>query len=165
MAYRKENTLTEQLFGRHIKIKDLTAEQRKRYNYTKHRKYVEEGAGQQAKRRYHTSDKGVKTQAAYKRSPKGKEVNQQALRKRRALSAKLAFHPTTNLAHTDSPCIACGAPGEHLDHITPVCKGGEHRLRNLWPLCQTCNLKKGTKLWEAFITSPQIETTRVRDPF
>ena len=40
-------------------------------------------------------------------------------------------------------CFKCGKQAEHLDHIDPK---GEHRLKNVQPLCASCNMKKGTRL-------------------
>jgi len=34
----------------------------------------------------------------------------------------------------------------HMDHIVPLCKGGEHKIENLVPSCKKCNLSKGSKL-------------------
>lgn len=36
----------------------------------------------------------------------------------------------------------------HLDHITPLCKGGTNKLDNLAILCSVCNLSKSSKLIE-----------------
>lgn len=33
----------------------------------------------------------------------------------------------------------------HIDHVTPVSKGGTYDLENLVPSCSTCNFKKGDK--------------------
>lgn len=33
----------------------------------------------------------------------------------------------------------------HLDHVVPLCKGGEHSYANCRPAHAPCNLKKGTK--------------------
>ena len=41
------------------------------------------------------------------------------------------------------PCAACGAPAEHLDHITPLVRGGTDHPTNLQPRCADCNLTKG----------------------
>jgi 5-methylcytosine-specific restriction endonuclease McrA len=40
------------------------------------------------------------------------------------------------------PCALCGAPAEHLDHITPRSQGGTDHASNLQPLCRRCNLGK-----------------------
>ena len=39
----------------------------------------------------------------------------------------------------------------HLDHITPVSKGGKNVPTNLQLLCARCNLEKGSVGWEAFL--------------
>jgi 5-methylcytosine-specific restriction endonuclease McrA len=44
-----------------------------------------------------------------------------------------------------SACLYCKADlqqGYHLDHRTPLCRGGAHALYNLQLLCIPCNLKK-----------------------
>lgn len=43
------------------------------------------------------------------------------------------------------PCVHCGGPAEHVDHILPLALGGTDARTNLQPSCQTCNLKKGSK--------------------
>ena len=44
---------------------------------------------------------------------------------------------------TGHPCAYCGQPAEHLDHITPLSRGGIDHPSNWQPLCATCNLSKG----------------------
>lgn len=39
----------------------------------------------------------------------------------------------------------------HLDHKTPLSRGGKHFITNLVPACQNCNLRKGTKTAEEFL--------------
>lgn len=46
------------------------------------------------------------------------------------------------------PCVYCGAPAEHIDHIHPLDAGGWHCLDNLAPACAPCNLSKGAKVLE-----------------
>ncbi len=43
-------------------------------------------------------------------------------------------------------CVKCAAPYEHMDHIIPLSKGGEHTLDNVQPLCAKCNLSKHNRL-------------------
>lgn len=47
-------------------------------------------------------------------------------------------------------CAACGERNNiHVDHITPLSKGGGNGVENLQFLCGPCNSKKGTKLTTA----------------
>lgn len=39
-------------------------------------------------------------------------------------------------------CWICGGPGEQIDHVKPLSKGGAHCLANLRPACFRCNNKK-----------------------
>lgn len=45
-------------------------------------------------------------------------------------------------------CLACGDKEAKLtiDHIIPLCKGGEDTKENIQPLCMLCNLKKARKI-------------------
>ena len=43
------------------------------------------------------------------------------------------------------PCLYCGAPSEHIDHIVPLSRGGKHSIGNLTGACASCNLSKGSK--------------------
>jgi 5-methylcytosine-specific restriction endonuclease McrA len=41
-------------------------------------------------------------------------------------------------------CRACGATEDiTLDHIVPLCVGGKNSIKNLQPLCMSCNSRKG----------------------
>lgn len=51
------------------------------------------------------------------------------------------------------PCVYCGAPSEHIDHVVPIIKGGRHSIGNMAPACAFCNVSKGAKLvseWKAW---------------
>jgi len=53
-------------------------------------------------------------------------------------------------------CFYCGINIKrginlHLDHKTPLSRGGEHTISNLAPACITCNLRKRTKTAEQFL--------------
>jgi 5-methylcytosine-specific restriction endonuclease McrA len=52
-----------------------------------------------------------------------------------------------------SDCVVCKTPGEHVDHIIPVSRGGQHAVGNLQMLCASCNLSKNNKTmieWRAY---------------
>lgn len=45
-------------------------------------------------------------------------------------------------------CAICRASvkgGYHVDHITPLARGGEHKARNVQLLCGSCNVRKSAK--------------------
>jgi hypothetical protein len=48
-------------------------------------------------------------------------------------------------------CYACGAPGEHDDHLFPLGKGGSDHWWNIGRLCAPCNRGKGTTCVTAFL--------------
>lgn len=63
--------------------------------------------------------------------------------KRRALSATLRF---AVLQRDQFRCVYCGAEpgasGLHVDHVTPVSRGGSDDVANLVTACVDCNLGK-----------------------
>jgi 5-methylcytosine-specific restriction endonuclease McrA len=48
-------------------------------------------------------------------------------------------------ARWDYRCAYCNAPAEHLDHITPLSRGGRDLLSNVVPACAPCNLGKAAQ--------------------
>lgn len=44
-------------------------------------------------------------------------------------------------------CEYCGAPYEHLEHMTPLGRGGSHTIRNTTGSCARCNLNKHGKVY------------------
>lgn len=66
---------------------------------------------------------------------------------------QLAAEVTGPLAHSvyadvlaAGPCVYCGAPSAHVDHVRPLTQGGHEAEYNLVPACRTCNSSKGGKL-------------------
>jgi 5-methylcytosine-specific restriction endonuclease McrA len=49
-------------------------------------------------------------------------------------------------------CAYCGAENVplYVEHLTPVCRGGSNRVRNLTVACLKCNLAKGNRTAEEF---------------
>ena len=50
-------------------------------------------------------------------------------------------------------CVACSSPGQHIDHIVPISRGGQHSIGNLQMLCAWCNMSKKDKVmteWRAY---------------
>jgi len=44
------------------------------------------------------------------------------------------------------PCVYCGAPAEHVDHVRPLARGGWEHADNLVPACVRCNCGKHDRL-------------------
>lgn len=45
----------------------------------------------------------------------------------------------------NDPCVWCGSPAEHVDHIHPIARAGTDRWDNYAPACRSCNLSKHAK--------------------
>jgi 5-methylcytosine-specific restriction endonuclease McrA len=46
------------------------------------------------------------------------------------------------LKRDDHTCQYCGQPGDQIDHIIPISKGGEDHETNMCVSCATCNASK-----------------------
>ncbi len=54
----------------------------------------------------------------------------------------------------DAHCVYCGmllSGDYHIDHKTPVSRGGSNDIENLQILCPTCNVKKGAKTHDEYV--------------
>ncbi|MGQ5576334.1 HNH endonuclease signature motif containing protein [Streptomyces sp. ECR3.8] len=97
--------------------------------------------------RYYRENK----EASYERRYRWIELNPE---KHRAASAKrrAAMKGTNDLEVLADymkliradPCVYCGSPAEHVDHIIALAKRGAHEWDNLAPTCATCNTSKAT---------------------
>jgi 5-methylcytosine-specific restriction endonuclease McrA len=98
--------------------------------------------------RYYRENKA----ANYERRYRWIELNPE---KHRALSAKrrAALRATSDLEAVAEymgllradPCVYCGSPTNHIDHIVPLAREGAHEWGNLAPTCATCNASKATQ--------------------
>ena len=72
------------------------------------------------------------------------------------------------VSEQEKVCLWCGVAceeGFHVDHVTPLSKGGPHELWNLAVTCPRCNLRKNARhpvafLLETIITPAEGEETR-----
>ena len=55
------------------------------------------------------------------------------------------------LKRDDFRCLYCGSAATHIDHVTPLDKGGSDEPNNLASSCATCNLRKATQDAKQFI--------------
>lgn len=101
----------------------------------------------------------VKKQEA-KRRKDNPEIHRGKHRRRRALRFNAEHEPYT--AHDLNAvwhkqrgfCHYCATPlfaYYHIEHKTPLSRGGADKLSNICLACPTCNLRKGTKTAEEFM--------------
>jgi 5-methylcytosine-specific restriction endonuclease McrA len=55
---------------------------------------------------------------------------------------KVPYRRSEVFARWGHTCCYCDAPAEHLDHVTPLSRGGRDVLSNVVPACAPCNLGK-----------------------
>lgn len=55
------------------------------------------------------------------------------------------------------PCVYCGAPSKHIDHIVPFADGGPTEWDNLAPACLRCNVRKSRRSLLTFLLVRQNE--------
>jgi hypothetical protein len=76
-----------------------------------------------------------------------KTLANKSVNRRRLVPPKLRLQV---LARDNFKCFLCGRTSDetvlHVDHITPVSKGGSNDIEHLATLCQECNLGKGNQL-------------------
>ena len=62
-------------------------------------------------------------------------------------------------------CAYCGCDLEenqkHLDHILPISRGGKHTIKNVHWTCAECNLSKGNKTEEEWLTKEKMKPTDI----
>lgn len=86
-----------------------------------------------------------------------REANRMQHQARRAAGkAPHRFDIQQMMCNQDARCAYCGEilSGEyHIDHKTPVSRGGTNDLENLHLTCPRCNMKKGAMTHDEFLVS------------
>lgn len=102
------------------------------------------------KKKYQKKAAAVKAQPAKKRlSPEEMTPHQRFMYEQRRLMTDSLRYDV--LKRDGFRCVLCGATAKdehvklHVDHITPISKGGRTELSNLRTLCERCNLGKSDK--------------------
>ena len=103
------------------------------------------GGKEAYKRRWIESGKSAAALRAYRKANPDK-VREFSLRRKERKLDRLprGTLPAIRKAQRNR-CAICAVSlknGSHLDHITPLARGGKHEGRNLQFLCQSCNLAK-----------------------
>lgn len=85
------------------------------------------------------------------------------LRRHRERGAGAIPHPYeigAMLCAQDARCTYCGTllAAYHIDHKTPLRRGGTNDMENLQLLCPTCNMSKGTKTHDEFLCFRRIKS-------
>jgi 5-methylcytosine-specific restriction endonuclease McrA len=136
--------------------------------YQRHREEVKKAA---AEYRSANQDRVRATIRAYAHTPKGRAVIVQGRTKRRlAMLGRDAADCTQIIAQWRGQtvkCYLCGMslPGRdcHIDHVMPLARGGKHEPGNLAPACPTCNMRKGSKTLEEYLSGHQTTTDSTTD--
>lgn len=92
----------------------------------------------------------------YARNVEWRRNNPDALKailtRRRAAKRAASVHLVTGrdiehlVTRHGGKCAYCRvAPYQHLDHVVPLSRGGMHRIGNLLPACESCNLTKAAR--------------------
>ncbi len=100
--------------------------------------------------------------AAYKQSNPDSvraSENRRRSRKRAAEGSYTANDVTAMYESQDGLCAYCEAPLDgkyHVDHMTPLCRGGTNGWENLALVCPFCNQSKYTRTVEEFFNNRRL---------
>lgn len=88
----------------------------------------------------------------------GKQSRKQAQHKRRVANKSVSYKISTKdwKRLSNAKCVYClidpsGQPANHLDHIVPISRGGNHSIGNVQKTCEHHNLSKHTMLHIEYI--------------
>lgn len=63
--------------------------------------------------------------------------------RRRSPGSVISINEVRELIVAEPNCAYCGSPALHVEHCTPLSRGGTGDIGNLVMACESCNLKKG----------------------
>lgn len=92
---------------------------------------------------YADPEKRRAAQRRYNRAYDARQPARHAARSLRRRGGAVTLADIRALYATEAPCAYCGAPAEHVDHCTPLKRGGAGGLENLVLACSSCNCSKG----------------------
>lgn len=119
---------------------DPAAQQARRDRHARYRERHSENH-----RRWYEANRDARLEAIrawrHENPEKARDVaRRQNRRKRLGRNAEAVEWATIVMA---DPCVYCGQPSEHLDHIQAKAHGGSNEWTNLTGACADCNVRKG----------------------
>ena len=104
---------------------------------------------------YQNNKESVLTRtSAYFKTPKGKRVKAACDANRRGAEGSFTAENIKDLYATQGGrCYYCSVDienGYHIEHMTPLSRGGQNDVSNICLACAPCNLSKHTKTAEEF---------------
>lgn len=103
----------------------------------------------EARRKWRTENPEKVRELGRKYRSENPEVGRaNASRRRASIKTSVSDAPTAKQISDlmKDPCLYCGEPSKHADHVIPLSRGGDHTIDNLVPSCAACNFSKGAKL-------------------
>lgn len=100
------------------------------------------------RKRYHEQLEFIRERRKdYRRTDKAQALRKAAHHRRRALKRQAEGSYTTQewqalCAWFGNVCLCCGSADITVDHVVPLTRGGSNWIRNLQPLCMSCNTRK-----------------------
>ena len=133
------NTLYQREFRKRMSVED-----RKAYDKARYKRYKE---------KYNINSKNWAKENPHKSHA---STHQTTLKKRYPEIWERSNIETKDLAewlkqHRGDPCPYCGEEAFHIDHMTPLSKGGEHTWDNIELICKTCNIAKNNLTKQEYI--------------
>ena len=105
-------------------------------------------------------DRIRKTNAEYGKSPAGRRAAKASYAKRRSAEGSFTAEDIKDLYATQGGrCYYCSVDIEnnfHIEHMTPLSRGGRNDVSNICLACAPCNLRKHTKTAEEFIGESHV---------